>query len=639
MYSDFLKKIILMFFFILFATPYCRPAFAESEADMQMLLMFYNEKDLVVSSTRHPKPISQVAENITVITAKEIEAMNAHTVAEILNRIPGVFLNFSQEYGANSKITIQGSEDRQVLFLIDGIVPWNFLSEGVAETNSIPVGIIERIEIIKGPASSAWGSSLGGVVNILTKPTGNAEKPTGSVRASYGKKNSQDYRADFAGEVKSVGYYLFAGRQESDGLKASRDFENNSFYAKFNIPVSKGINLNLNGGYSEPDQNFGDFPSANYSSRGEARTFFATASMDAILTPELTTRVSLYTSRLEFNRTDKNLGLESLFGPFGQEGALFQKDAFDEETWGGTAKVVWSGQIHTAVFGVDASRGKLDETYQTGSLLQLFGFPAETETNPDIDKWAIYLNDTITTGAFSITPGIRFDDNDITDSFVSPSLGVTYKIRKDSIIRASAARGFTIPPLSFLSGSETSNPSLDPEEVWSFQAGAESTAAKYVWLKANVFYHELDKAIVRESTGIENQGKVKRKGFELEAETLPVYNFSLLAGISYVDIDPFNELGANENYSYVIGLRYDDKRSFRAELFGRYNYWDLPDFWGAKYDNFIWDLNLNKKITRIEKIVPEIFFTVHNLFGSSYYTNIESKNPERWAEAGVRISF
>lgn len=639
MYSHFFKKFILLFFSLLFAIPYCRPAFAESEADMQMLLMFYNEKDLVVSSTRHPKPISQVAENITVITAKEIEAMNAHTVAEILNRIPGVFLNFSQEYGANSKITIQGSEDRQVLFLIDGIVPWNFISEGSAETNSIPVGIIERIEIIKGPASSAWGSSLGGVVNILTKPTGNAEKPTGSVRASYGKKNTQDYRAGVSGKVKSVGYYLFAGRQESDGLRESRDFENNSFYAKFNIPVSNDVSLNLNGGYSEPDQNFGDFPSANYSSRGEARTVFATASMDAVLTPELTTKVSLYTSRLEFNRTDKNLGLEPLFGPFGEEGALFQKDAFDEETWGGTAKVVWSGQIHTAVFGVDASRGQLDETYQTGSLLQLFGFPAETETNPDIDKWAIYLNDTITAGAFSITPGIRFDDNDITDSFVSPSLGVTYKIRKDSIIRASAARGFTIPPLSFLSGSETSNPSLDPEEVWSFQAGAESTAAKYVWLKANIFYHELDKAIVREPTGIENQGKVKRKGFELEAETLPVYNFSLLAGISYVDIDPFNELGANENYSYVIGLRYDDKRSFRAELFGRYNYWDLPDLWGAKYDNFIWDLNLNKKFPRIEKIVPEIFFTVHNLFGSSYYTNIESKNPERWAEAGVRISF
>jgi vitamin B12 transporter len=639
MYSHFLKKLTLTLFFILFVTSSYQPAFGDSEADMQILLMFYDEKDLVVSPTRHPKPISQVAENITVITAKEIEEMNAHTVAEVLNRVPGVFVDFTQDFGAFSKITIQGSEDRQVLFLIDGIVPWNFLSEGSAETNSIPVGIIERIEIIKGPASSTWGSSLGGVVNILTKPTGDTEKPTGLVRASYGEKSTQDYRADVAGKIKSVGYYLYAGRQESDGLRDSRDFENNSFYSKFNIPVSKDVNLNLNAGYSEPDQNFGEFPSASISSRGEARTFFATASLDAVLAPKLTTKVSLYTYKSEFERTDNNLGLEPLFGPLAPEGELFSEDTFDEKTRGGTAKLVWSHEIHTAVFGIDANHGKLNETFNAGSLLQCFGYPAGIKTNPSIDKWAVYFNDTINAGRFSITPGIRFDDNDLTDSFTSPSLGVTYKLRKDSIIRASAARGFTIPPLSFLSGRESGNPSLDPEEVWSFQVGAESTAAKYIWIKATAFYHELDKAIVREETGVENKGKVKRSGFEIEAETLPLYNFSALAAISYVDIDPSNELGANNNYSYIIGLRYDDRRSFRAQLFGRYNYWDLPDFWEAKYDNFIWDLNLIKKITYIEKVSPEIFFTAHNLFGSSYYTNIESKNPERWVEAGVRVRF
>ncbi|MBA4395604.1 MAG: TonB-dependent receptor, partial [Desulfobacca sp.] len=146
---------------------------------MEVLRLFYKEKDLVVSATRHPKPISQVAENITVVTAKEIEEMNAHTVAEVLNRIPGLFVVFSQgigSFGSTSLLQIQGSEERHVLVQVDGIT-WNFLNSGAAETNSIPVGIIERIEVIKGPASSAWGSALGGVVNIITKPAGTAARP------------------------------------------------------------------------------------------------------------------------------------------------------------------------------------------------------------------------------------------------------------------------------------------------------------------------------------------------------------------------------------------------------------------------------------------------------------------------------
>ena len=110
--------------------------------------MYYREKELVVTPTRHPKPISQVAENITVVTAKEIEEMNAHTVAEVLNRVTGLFVNFNQDFGSTSLLHIQGSEQRHVLVLLDTI-PWNFLSDGAAETNSIPVGIVERIEIIK----------------------------------------------------------------------------------------------------------------------------------------------------------------------------------------------------------------------------------------------------------------------------------------------------------------------------------------------------------------------------------------------------------------------------------------------------------------------------------------------------------
>lgn len=643
MRSYFLKASALVCSFLVCMFSLCHTAAAQSEEEMMVLCMFYKEKDLVVSPTRHPKPISQVAENITVVTAREIEEMNAHTVAEVLNRVPGLFVNFSQgieSFGSASLISSQGSEERHVLVLLDG-VQWNFLNSGHAETYSIPVGIIQRIEIIKGPASSAWGSSLGGVINIITKPAGTVSEPTGSVRASYGEENTRDYRAEASGSAGPVGYYLFAGKQKSDGLMPSRYFDNHSLYSKFHIPLSKDIAVGLSMGYSDPKIGLGDFPSVDITSAGASRTFFTTASLDASLTGELGLQVSLHRFEQRFVQMNDALGL----------GELYLESTFDEETTGGNGKLVWTHGAHTAVLGMDIDHGRLDQMINAGPLLQSWGAPEISTTHPDIDLWAVYFNDTIVIDRWSVTPGIRYDYNSITGSFVSPSLGVTYRLGQDSIVRASAARGFTIPPLSWTSGGALfldPNPSLEPEKVWSYQAGVESAAFRYLWVKATIFRHELEDALVLEPFGggapayndLEiNNGKIRRHGLELEAETVPLYNLSLLAGFAYVDLRPSNEAGSGEIYSYNMSFRYDNRKSFRAQLFGHYVWWDYDAALKASYDDFIWDLNLNKKIRTNAKTTPELFLTAHNIFNGSQYSLGDSKNPDRWVEAGIRVTF
>jgi len=97
-------------------------------------------------------------------------------------------LIYNQDFGTPSLLQIQGSErGMSSLWLTasSGIL-WQ---SGAAETNSIPVDIIERIEIIKGPASSSWGSALGGVVNIITKDAGNTSRLQLSKRFVWGKRN------------------------------------------------------------------------------------------------------------------------------------------------------------------------------------------------------------------------------------------------------------------------------------------------------------------------------------------------------------------------------------------------------------------------------------------------------------------
>lgn len=626
-------------------TTFCGAFAAQSQDEMDVLRLFYKEKDIVVSATRHPKPISQVAENVTVVTAKEIKEMNAHTVAEVLARIPGIFVAFGQgigSFGSTSLLSIQGSENRHVLVQVDGVT-WNFLNSGAAETNSIPVGIIEHIEVIKGPASSAWGSALGGVVNIITNKAGSSETPSGSVSASYGEKNTQDYRAEVFGKEGNVGYYLHAGRQYSEGRLPSRDFDIHNFYSKFYAPFSEDIAFEFTMGYSDPQNGLGNYNSpfdSSLRSTSSSRTFFTTASFDASFTKELNLSLSFHHFKQRGYFKDKafNTGIYLMSGEFVQD------KLYDEKSTGGSGKLVWSHGAHTAVLGLDADSGKLDQTLTTGTFLQLIGAPARSATHPDVEKWAVYVNDTIIIDRLSITPGIRYDHNSITDSFTSPSLGATYRLGEDSILRASVARGFTIPPLSWTSGGGSNfdpNPSLKPEKVWSYQAGLESTALKYFWAKVTLFHHKI-KDVLKKDFGeglFINSGSSRRQGIELEAETVPVYNFSLRSGFSFVDLDPTTEDGSERIYAWNIGLTYNDKKTFYAQLFGHYMWWNFDPALGASYDDFIWDLNLNKKICSYKRTTTEIFFTAHNIFNGSQYTLGDIQNPERWVEAGLRFLF
>ncbi len=641
MYRFFLANGFFLFSFGLITVFSCQVAMAQTEEEMKILEMFYKTKDLVVSATRYPKSISQVAENISVITAEEIEMMNAHTLGDVLTKVPGIYIISSYDFGSPAQVAVQGSENWHVLFLLDGI-PLNFMAAGAVSTNIIPVGIIDRIEIIKGPASSAWGSSLGGVVNIITKQAGYKQRPAGSVRASYGERNTQDYRAEISGRAGPLGYFLFADRQDSDFLACSRYIDNYSLYSNFKVSISKNVDLGLNIGYGEPRLGQGNFPSIDFTSKTISRSFFAKAYLEAAPARGINLSLSFYSLRQKYVQVNSTLGL----GKYGYTRELYMESNYDEETEGGNGKLVIEGDMHTTVIGVDFDSGKLDQTIDAGPFLQSIGAPAVSITNPEIKKWAIYANDTIVIDRWSVTPGIRYDYDNITGSFISPSIGVTYQLGEDSILRGSVARGFTTPPLSWTSGGGLfldPNPSLEPENVWSYQAGAESKAAKYLWLKASLFRHDLENVMKKEYYPGEplnglfvNKEESRRQGIEVEIETMPVYNLSLVAGLAYVNIKYSDRPGVAEKYTYNIGVRYDDKKNFNAYILGRYVHEDRDNTY---YNDFIWDMNLNKVILSTEYISTEVFVSAHNIFNGSQHDVSDRKNPERWLEAGIRIKF
>jgi len=612
-----------------------------------LVSLYFSDDLLVESATRAPQPITQVAENVTIIDRDEIEAMNAHSVAEILSRVPGVFIAFNGgDFLSTANLNIQGSETRQVLVLVDA-TPWNYLNGGNSNTNTIPVQIIERIEVIKGPASSAWGSSLGGVINIITKRAGGSATPTGMVGVAAGERQTSDSRAEVSGQAGKLGYSLYGGHQESAGLLKDRDADSDTFFAKFDYPLPAANRLGLAVGYSEPHVDWGHLPAAALLSEGINRVLYTTATLDTIWRPELASHFGLYLKRHQFRQ------LNDEDGQFAPAGDLFQNNLSDEELLGGSGHLVWQHGHHTVVAGFEASRGESDLLIEAGAYRQSQGAAPLTARSGAEERQAVYVNDTISHGAWTLTPGLRYDDHSTSKAFVSPSLGLTWRPWSHTLFRATAARGFNSPNL----GETTmgglfwdSNPDLEPETITSFQVGAESTAGKYFWARLSLFQHGVRDAldegqastVTAGNTMTMNMGKERRRGGELEVKTAAWHDLSFLAGGSYAHRERFDGTPNREQYDATVGLAYDDGISWHGELVGTY-YWEgLPasDATKGEYDNFLWDLNLRKAwLLANGRLRPELFCTVHNLFNGAQFGNTDYPSPRRWCEAGLRVKF
>jgi vitamin B12 transporter len=600
-------------------------------ATVQELLLFYDWEDLIEVSYRRPTKIKYVAENISVITSEEIRSMNAHSVAEVLNTVPGVRVGFrGGNFGGNSALAIQESDYEHVLILLDG-VRLNDVDAGWPFTTGIPVQIIDRIEIIKGPASSAWGSALGGVINIVTKNGSDNVRPSGTLYGSYGEGPSQDYRADAGGRIGKLRYYFHGGIQESDGLVGDRFFDNKSLYGKITAELAEDVALTFTGGYWQPHYKDFDWPAYDWNYFMKAENYLFTARLDAALSPELRLNLGLHFRRLDYTKHSESLAT----------GNLFNEDIYRQDLYGGSADLVWTKGRHSMLFGAEFDKGESSLSYRYPSV------PVDKLKTQTREDWALYFNDTITWDRLSITPGLRYDHLSISDVFsddiLSPSLGMTYKLEEETLFRATAAHGFIRPAIGLVVDDPGyyGNPDLKPEDIWSIQAGIETSRFKNIHLKAAVFYHDTDETwTYNDDTGLwENGGASERTGFELDATVSPFSGFTAGLGLSYIWVNPYDEK-SEDTYGIDMKLNYNTRRFGNLTLVGRYIWWPEYDAQvDARYDDMIVDLHYNKDIFKTATTKTNFFVSVRNLFNGSYYWIDVMKNPERWVEAGLRIEF
>jgi vitamin B12 transporter len=625
----------------------CGPAAQIAQAaDADPLAMYFDDSQMVEVATRVPKPITQVAENVTIISDEEIEAIHAQSLAEVLNRMAGLSLNEQpSDFNGSSLAYIQGSREEHVLVLIDG-VRLNSAMSGAANLSHIPLRIIKRIEIIKGPGSAVWGSSQGGVINIITKTPGTGTRPSGSVAGVFGERQVGAYEADVAGKVDRIGYFLYAGQQESNGLLNNRYYDSGRAYGKLTVDLPHQGLLTFSGMAVDPHYKTGDFDySAPYFNEDiRDRSHFFTANYDTVLTDSL--HLNLGARDYERNFINNQDILSS--SPEGDPGSLLYNAHWHERSQGANGLLTWHDSWQQVALGAEINHSKMDTTTDFGPWAQTnWWAPPQYESKPGKeDVWGLFVNDTLRLGLLTLTPGIRYDQHSISGSMVSPSLGATYLLRPDTLLRATAARGFQYPVLSFIAGGgiwDNPNTELKPEKVSSLQVGLENRTLSCMSVKVDAFLHHVTDTWLNDfNAGIwSNGGSSERKGFEAELESTPWHDLSLAANTAYILVTPEDKLEDDSSSTATnLILRYHDKTGWKGELAGHYIWWDKEKIGSlGQSADMIWNISLGRTVYSTDLLSCELYAKVYNLLDGNATNEEYYPLPGRWLLAGMRVSF
>lgn len=198
---------------------------------------------VVVTATRTEVPIGQVGSSVTVITQEEIRQQQASTVLEVLRNVPGLDVVRSGSAGATTSVFLRGANPDHTLVLIDG-VQLNSPTMGMGELANLMVDNIERIEVVRGPQSTLYGSdAIGGVIQIITRQ--GRGRPQLSLFGEGGTYETSRTGLSVQGVQEKLSLSSSLAQDRSGGIQANDDNQNTTFSAHLGLEPLAGGSFHL----------------------------------------------------------------------------------------------------------------------------------------------------------------------------------------------------------------------------------------------------------------------------------------------------------------------------------------------------------------------------------------------------------
>ncbi len=579
--------------------------------------------------TREEAPKENVAANITVVTREQIEKIPASNAAEVLQFTPGVYIEFNGGLGSQAVASIQGSSFGpvpEVAVYQDG-VPLNMLANPITNLSFIPVSNIERIEVYKGAASSAWGTAMGGVINIITRDPDPARPFGGTVQSSYGNFNTFRDTGSFSGTVDRFGYFVSLNHDTSDGFVPHTNYRQDAVYGKFNYSLGDSGRLNF---VVNHDEGRNEDPTAllsrlyNYWEDFHQSRTYERLLYEIGLSNNIT--YTIEGRHQEFGLTD-----DYVFDPRTRQPGY----NYAEELYGISSRLSHNLQDRNRfVLGFDGDWGNYAYSLYTRDF--------------STGNWAVYANDTLTAGPFAFLGGIRCDNNIDFGAEVSPMGGVVYHLPwYEALIRMQVSKGFAAPPPGLIHDPNYGNEDLKPETAVNFQLGSEIHPVKALKLEVNFFEADIDNFIDFDYATFKwgNIERVRRQGVEgrisANLPAGPWGSLGLSSGATFIDV-------RNEETGRVIKdvprqiLDISASHSFKQftqSITGKYID-NNSSFLETRDQIFVFDYLARLKLSSPGmRLSPSVFFAVHNLTNAPYIYREVFPQPGRWVEGGLRCEF
>ena len=605
---NFTAIIISMIFF----TGYQTPAAAEEPVKLEPIM---------VTATKTEKKVSGVTASVDIITSDEIKRMGASTLKNIIEKTPGLTMQYGRfpHPGSKSKsgISIRGMGCNGTLLLIDG-KRLAGETENPYEMDRIPADMIERIEIVKGPMSTLYGSdALGGVINIITKKP-SRDKVHMALDLKGGMNDSGDgeeYNAGFnlRGTAGKLGYTFFANYNEAnqytekeqytskalvpilnihlprddqydrtgevdvsyrddaevlntglmlnydftDALNASVDF---NFFQEDREGIYRGFAVKLRPWRLPPIAMITDTP---IKSVDDNHRFDYTSYIEYKFSADLTTKLKVYRSEYEKRNSMKPL---TFVGP------TIKKMCADVDITGYEAEAIWAVTAeHLLVSG-----GEYREVLRSSSVIN--SNPLNMNFTEDMQRFkALFVQDEWQiSDTMNAILGVRYDDISYADDEITFKAGLVKKFLPMLRLRVNYAEGYRAPDTAELYviaplpgqgvrlgaeavflGIKRTVHNLDPESLKSYEVGVGGETDRFSYSIA-FFFNDVEDKIELESVDADHDGVEDYQTYVNKAD-VETKGLEFEAGYSF-------DYGISANFSW-LELDTEDKETGDDLLF------------------------------------------------------------------------
>ncbi|RIZ68209.1 MAG: TonB-dependent receptor [Methylococcales bacterium] len=537
--------------------------------------------NMVVTATRTETPENEVASAMTVITAKDIADRHISNVADALRTVPGLDVVRTGGLGQQTSIFLRGANSNHTLVLVDGVEMNDPSSPtGAFDFAFLQTDNIERIEVVRGAASAAFGSdAIGGVINVITKKGAGKLKLTGVAEGgSYGTWKTG---GNISGGTERINYSFDASRLETAGFSAAdknlgnlmpNGYRNTTISGRTGFKVNEALDFGVTLRYGE-----GKSSLDNGGGKGaDDPNFYGTFN-------ELFTRgfghLKLFdgfweqTVGVAYSRTDRNNvnGVDSLNNFSSAATNLGQKVKLDYQN------IFHVHKSNTVLVGVEEEADSLSSSassdYPAWSYSSSASIPLKT-----MNTLGYYLQDQINLFDRSFTTlGVRYDDNNRFGGHETWRANELYTIKETGTrLRGSYGTGFKAPTLNQLYDTiyGTGNVNLKPETSHGWDVGVEQDVFKKLsTLGISYFDNAFNNLIVANVAPYVNQNvsKAKANGIESFVEVRPMTDLTLRGSYTYQqtqNLDTGTQLlrRPRDKASFDTDYRFLEKAHFHVNL-------------------------------------------------------------------------